>query len=47
VISNPAERRQAFLSTVPAGPDERRLALVLVLGSVVLFVALVPFAKQH
>jgi PAS domain S-box-containing protein len=46
VISSPAEQRHAFLSTVPAGPGERRLALVVVLSSVVLFVALVPFAKQ-
>ena len=31
---------------MPAEPGERRLALVVVLGSIALSVALVPFAKQ-
>jgi len=34
-----------FLSTLPAGRSERRLALVVVLASVVVFLAAAPFAK--
>jgi signal transduction histidine kinase len=37
--------RQPVLSTLPAGPRERNLALAVVLVSVVLFAAAVPFAK--
>jgi signal transduction histidine kinase/ActR/RegA family two-component response regulator len=37
--------RRAFVSTLPAGPDERRLALAVVLASVAIFLTAVPFAK--
>jgi len=40
-----ARERQLVLSTLPAGPGERRLALAVVLASVALFAAAVPFAK--
>jgi len=39
------DERQVFLSTLPAGRDERRLALAAVLASVAVFVAAAPFAK--
>jgi two-component system sensor histidine kinase UhpB len=45
----PAERpsdHRIFLSTVPAGRAERRVALALMLASVAVFVAVAPFAKQ-
>ena len=41
----PAPDRQSFVSTLPAGPGERRLALVTVLASAALFVVAVPLAK--
>src|ERR1700730_6232535 len=41
----PAPDRQSFVSTLPAGPGERRLALVTVLASPPLFVVAVPLAK--
>jgi len=37
----------SFLSTLQAGPAERRLALATLLVSLLLFVALVPFAKTQ
>jgi signal transduction histidine kinase len=37
--------RPAFVSTIPAGSADRRLAFAVVLVSVAIFVALVPFAK--
>ncbi len=37
--------RQPVLSTLPAGPGERNLALAVVLVSAALFAAVVPFAK--
>jgi signal transduction histidine kinase len=37
--------RPVFLSTLPAGPSERRLALVVMLVSIAIFVAVAPFAK--
>ena len=37
--------RGVFLSTLPAGRGERQLALAVVLASVAVFVAVVPFAK--
>lgn len=39
------EARPAFLSTLPAGPRERRIALAVAAVSVLVFVALTPFAK--
>ena len=42
--SSMAERR-TFLSTLPAGPRERRLAAWVVLISALIFVAAAPFAK--
>jgi signal transduction histidine kinase len=39
------DERPIFLSTLPAGRRERRLALAVVAVSVVVFVAAVPFAK--
>jgi signal transduction histidine kinase/ActR/RegA family two-component response regulator len=39
------ERSQGFLSTLPAGRGERRLALAVVLVSVAIFLAAVPFAR--
>ncbi len=38
--------RRVFLSTLPAGRRERRLALAVVLVSVAIFLAAVPFAKK-
>jgi signal transduction histidine kinase len=40
-----AEDRQVFLSTLPAGHGERRLALAVVLVSAAVFVIAVPLAK--
>ncbi|HET7343784.1 MAG TPA: PAS domain S-box protein [Methylomirabilota bacterium] len=37
--------RQAFPSTLPAGRTQRRVALVVILASAVLFLAAVPFAR--
>jgi len=45
VEREPAPDRQSFVSTLPAGPGERRLALVTVLASAALFVVAVPLAK--
>ena len=39
------DERQVFLSTLPAGRGERRLALAVALVSLGIFVAAVPFAK--
>ena len=38
--------RQVFLSTVPAGPRERRLAMAAVLAFALVFLALAPFASR-
>ncbi len=38
------DKLPVFLSTLPAGRGERRLALAVVLGSVVVFLAVAPFA---
>jgi signal transduction histidine kinase len=40
-----AENRQVFLSTLPAGHGERRLALAVVLVSAAVFIIAVPLAK--
>jgi len=40
------DERRVFLSTLPATPGERRLALVALSVSAAIFLALVPFAKQ-
>jgi signal transduction histidine kinase len=37
--------RPVFLSTLPPGPGEQRLALIVVLASVAIFLVLAPFAK--
>ncbi|QCP48907.1 sensor histidine kinase [Trinickia violacea] len=42
-----APGNRMFLSTVPAGPGERRLALTLMLVSVAAFLVAVPFAKRE
>src|SRR6266849_4327272 len=39
------DERRVFLSTLPAGRGERRLALAAVLASVAVFLAAAPFAK--
>jgi signal transduction histidine kinase len=39
------DERQVFLSTLPAGRGERRLALAVVLASIAVFLAAAPFAK--
>jgi signal transduction histidine kinase len=39
------DERRVFLSTLPAGPRQRRLALAVVLVSVAIFLAAAPFAK--
>lgn len=36
-----------FLSDLPAGPSERRLAFAAILGSTVVFFLLAPFARLH
>ena len=41
----PTPDRQSFLSTLPAGRGERRLALAVVLASAALFAVAVPLAK--
>jgi signal transduction histidine kinase/ActR/RegA family two-component response regulator len=43
----PSDQPGVFLSTLPAGPAERRLALTVVLVSAVVFLATVPFAKTR
>ena len=43
--AGPAHARPAFLLDQPAGPRERRHALIVALVSVAVFAALVPFAK--
>jgi hypothetical protein len=40
-----ADGHRVFLSTLPAGPGERRLALTVVLVSAVIFLVTVPFAR--
>ena len=40
-----ADERRVFLSTLPAGRGERRLALAVVLVSTVIFITAAPFAK--
>jgi signal transduction histidine kinase len=42
----PEDGHRLFLTTLPAGAGERRLALAVLLGSLAVFLALVPFAKQ-
>ncbi|MGV2287132.1 sensor histidine kinase [Trinickia sp. YCB016] len=42
-----AQGNRMFLSTVPAGPGERRLALTLMLVSIIVFLIAVPFAKRE
>jgi PAS domain S-box-containing protein len=39
------DSRRSFPSLLPAGPAQRRLALIIVLVSAVVFLAVVPFAK--
>jgi PAS domain S-box-containing protein len=39
------DERQIFLSTVPAKRRERRLALLVVLSSLVIFIGMAPFAR--
>src|SRR5882724_5150976 len=39
------DQHRIFLSTLPAGPGERRLALAVVLVSIVVFLIAAPFAK--
>lgn len=41
----PQPEEQVFLSTVPAGPRERRLAYGVVIVSVIIFLAAAPFAR--
>ncbi|MGC1777382.1 MAG: GGDEF domain-containing protein [Xanthobacteraceae bacterium] len=36
-----------FLSNLPAGPSERRLAFAAIVGSTVVFLLLAPFARLH
>ena len=45
VVETPADSHRVFLSTLPAGRPERRLALAVVLVSVAIFFAAAPFAK--
>ena len=40
-----ADERRVFLSTLPAGRAEHRLALAVVLVSAAIFATLAPFAK--
>ena len=44
--SDTASAERPFISTLPAGPGVRRLALAAVAVSAVVFVAALPFAKQ-
>src|SRR5216684_4118268 len=39
------EEHQVFLSALPAGRDEHRVALAVVLVSIVVFLAIAPFAQ--
>ena len=41
------DERPIFLSTLPAGRRERRLALIVVATSAVIFAAAAPFAKAQ
>jgi signal transduction histidine kinase len=45
MASEPIQQRPVFISTLPAGLKERRLAVTIVVISAVLFAGLVPFAK--
>jgi len=45
MVHESADEDRIFLSTVPAGPRQRRLALAVVLISVVIFLAAAPFAR--
>jgi PAS domain S-box-containing protein len=45
MTSDSADGRPAFLSTLPAGRGDRRLALAVVLGSGAIFLAAAPFAR--
>jgi signal transduction histidine kinase/CheY-like chemotaxis protein len=45
--SRPGDERGIFLSTLPAGREEHRLALAVVLVSVAIFLAAAPFAKER
>ena len=47
VAAPPPDRHGVFLSTLPAGPVERRLALTVVLVSALVFAAAAPFAKAR
>ena len=42
---DPSPEQQVFLSTMPAGPGQRRLALIVVLAAVALFLLGLPFAR--
>ena len=42
---DPAQEDQVFLSTMPAGPAQRRHALVVVVVSIVVFLAAAPFVR--
>src|SRR2546421_7698176 len=44
MVGGAAYGRRVFVSTLPAGPGERRLALAVVLVSLVIFLSAVPFA---
>ena len=45
-MANQVDTQQFSLSTAPAGRDERRFALALVLASAVVFCAVAPFATR-
>src|SRR5207302_8410227 len=45
MVGGAADGRRVFVSTLPAGPGERRLALAVVLVSLAIFLSAVPFAK--
>jgi len=45
MVSETDDGRQVFLSTVPAGPGDQRLALAVGVVSLVVFAAVAPFAK--
>src|SRR5262245_1168452 len=42
----PTEQRAVFLSTLPAGREEKRVAIAVLLISGVVFLAAVPFARE-
>src|SRR5581483_2946321 len=42
-----SEERPIFLSTMPAGRAERRMALIAVLASLAVFAAAAPFARER